>query len=215
MRCDVEVGTGLDADRGVILGYEPSRPVSVPLRIGRDARLRSGTVVYLGSSIGARFETGHNVVIREECRIGDDVCVWSGAVIDYGCSISSSVKVHCNCYVAQYTEIGPNAFLAPGVTIANDLYPGDRRSAEVMSGPWIGAGAQIGVNVTILPFVRIGPGALVGAGSTVTRDVPERCVAYGNPAVVHGAVDDLVHISARIEDVPSSTSRSRFARGAR
>ena len=46
-----------------------------------------------------------------------------------------------------------------------------------MAGPSIGAGAQIGVNVTILPFVRIGAGALIGAGSVVTRDVPAAVVA--------------------------------------
>jgi UDP-3-O-[3-hydroxymyristoyl] glucosamine N-acyltransferase len=38
-----------------------------PLQMGADARVRSGTVVYVGSIIGARFQTGHNVVIREEC----------------------------------------------------------------------------------------------------------------------------------------------------
>ena len=45
------------------------------------------------------------------------------------------------------------------------------------------AGAQIGVNVTILPYVTIGVGAIIGAGSVVTRDVPPGVVAYGNPAV--------------------------------
>jgi len=212
---DAEVGDGLDADPNVMLGYAPARAVPQPLVLGPQARVRSGSVLYAGSVIGARFETGHNVVVREQCRIGDDVCVWSGAVIDYGCRIGHSVKVHCNCYVAQFTEIGDDAFLAPGVMIANDLYPGDPRSAAVMSGPSIGAGAQIGVNVTILPFVRIGAGALIGAGATVTRDVPERTVAYGNPAVLRGPVDELVRIGARVEEVPDSASRFRLARDAR
>ena len=92
--------------------------------------------------------------------------------MDYGCRVGDRVKIHCNCYIAQYTELDDDVFLAPGVTIANDLYPGDERSAGLMAGPRIGAGAQIGVNVTILPFVRIGAGALIGAGSVVTRDVP-------------------------------------------
>jgi acetyltransferase-like isoleucine patch superfamily enzyme len=55
-------------------------------------------------------------------------------------------------------------FLAFRAMIANDLYPGDARSAALMAGPRIGARAQIGVNVTILPYVRIGAGALIGAG---------------------------------------------------
>ena len=163
-----------------------------------EALLRSGTVVYDGTQIGERLETGHNVVIREKCVIGDDVSIWSNTVIDYGTVIGDRVKIHCNCYVAQYTEIGDDAFLAPGVSIANDLYPGQEASREVMSGPRIGAGAQLGVNVTVLPFVRIGEGTLVGAGSVVTRDLPAGVVAYGNPAVVHGRVEDLPPVGDRV-----------------
>jgi acetyltransferase-like isoleucine patch superfamily enzyme len=212
MSPEVDVGPGLDADPDVIVGYPPARPTSEPLVLGRNARLRSGTVLYRGSSIGARFETGHHVVIREECRIGDDVSVWTGSVIDYGCRVGSGVKIHSNCYVAQFTAIGDGAFLAPGVMIANDLYPGIAASEEHMSGPSIGAGACIGVNATILPFVRIGAGALVGAGATVTRDLPDECVAYGNPAVVRGSVRDLAHIATRVEAVPGSAARYRLAR---
>lgn len=160
--------------------------------------LRCGTVVYGGSTIGERLETGHNVVLREDCVIGDDVSIWSNTVIDYGTVLGNRVKVHCNCYVAQYTEIGDDAFLAPGVSIANDLYPGQESSREVMSGPSIGAGAQLGVNVTVLPFVRIGEGAIIGAGSVVTRDVPAGAVAYGNPAQVHGQVADLAPVGDRV-----------------
>ena len=175
MRSDVCTGPGLSADQDVILGYPGRRSAPSALRLGRDAVVRSGSVIYLGSSIGDRFETGHHVVVREECEVGDDVSVWSNTVVDYGCRIGNRVKIHANCYVAQYTDIGDDAFMAPGVTIANDLYPGQRASAEVMSGPSIGAGAQLGVNVTVLPFVVIGEGCLVGAGSVVTRDLrPDR-----------------------------------------
>lgn len=209
---EADVGPGLRADPDVTLAYPPARPVTGPLRLGPDARLRSGTVLYRGSAVGARFETGHHVVVREECQIGDDVSVWTGTVIDYGCRIGNGVKIHTNCYVAQYTEIGEGAFLAPGVTLANDLYPGDAASEAVMSGPWIGPGARLGVNVTVLPFVRIGAGALVGAGATVTRDLPDNCVAYGNPAVVRGSVDGLAGIGARVQAVPGSAARYRLTR---
>jgi acetyltransferase-like isoleucine patch superfamily enzyme len=211
---EMSVGAGLDADPGVSIGYPPARPGCGPLRLGPHARLRGGTVLYLGSRIGARFATGHHVVIREDCAIGDDVCVWSNTVVDYGCRIGDRVKVHSNCYVAQYTEIEDDAFLAPGVTIANDLYPGRAGSAEVMSGPSIGAGAQVGVNVTILPFVRLGPGCLIGAGAVVVHDIPAGAVAYGNPAVVHGRVEELTDVGSRIDAVPGSASRYRLRSGA-
>lgn len=211
---DLLSASGLSKDTTAIVGYPQSRGPQADLVLGRDARIRSGTAVYGGSRIGARFQTGHNVVIREECTIGDDVSVWSNTVVDYGCRIGDRVKIHSNCYIAQYTEIEDDAFLAPGVTIANDLYPGQQASARVMSGPSIGRGAQVGVNVTILPFVRIGPRCLIGAGAVVVFDIPEGSVAFGNPAVVRGHVDDLVSIEKRVEAVSNSASRYRRAQGA-
>ncbi|MGD9998941.1 MAG: acyltransferase [Ilumatobacteraceae bacterium] len=192
------VGAPAHADPGVTLGYEPGRSVCGPLVLGEGAQLRSGSVLYRGSRIGRRLQTGHHVVIREECVIGDDVSVWSNSVIDYGCRIGDNVKIHANCYVAQFTTIEDGAFLAPGVSIANDLYPGDAESAAVMGGPHIGAGAQLGVNVTVLPYVVIGAGALVGSGSVVTRDVGAGMVVAGSPARVLRRVADLPPIGARL-----------------
>jgi acetyltransferase-like isoleucine patch superfamily enzyme len=198
---DLRVTNGLVTDDDVILGYPTARPVEQPLILGADARLRSGTIIYSGSEIGRDFETGHHVVVRESTKIGDQVSVWSNTVIDYGCVIGSRVKIHCNCYIAQFTELEDDAFLAPGVTIANDLFPGQARSAEAMAGPLIRAGAQIGVNVTILPYVTIGEGAVIGSGSVVTRDIPAGMVAYGNPA----------RPTRRVEDVPNLEGRLRAA----
>ena len=194
------------ADLDVRIGYPVTRTDVEPLALGPGARLRSGTVLYDGTTIGRCLQTGHGVVIREACTIGDDVSVWSNSVIDYGCRIGNRVKIHCNCYVAQYTELEDDVFLAPGVTIANDLYPGDHRSAQLMAGPKIGAGAQIGVNVTILPFVRIGAGALIGAGSVVTRDIPAGVVAFGNPAVARRMVAELPDIGGRVVTETASAS---------
>jgi acetyltransferase-like isoleucine patch superfamily enzyme len=203
-RCDLIMPMNIDSN--VITGYEPSRMNGRSLSLGSEPHLRSGTVIYSGSVIGARLETGHNVIIREDNQIGDDVSIWSNAVIDYGCRIGSRVKIHAGCYVAQFTELEDDVFLAPGVQIANDLYPGDPESARRMRGPRIGAGAQIGVNVTILPYVEIGAGALVGSGSVVTRDLPANCVAYGNPARPHGMRADLKDITQRVSLAGDSES---------
>jgi acetyltransferase-like isoleucine patch superfamily enzyme len=196
------------ADHGVLVGYPVARTAAGPLVLGAGARLRSGTVLYDGSTIGRRLQTGHGAVIREGCQVGDDVSVWSNSVVDYGCRIGNGVKIHCNCYIAQYSELEDNVFLAPGVTIANDLYPGDPRSAQVMAGPKIGVGAQIGVNATILPFVRIGAGALVGAGSVVTRDIPALVVAFGNPAVPRRLVAELPDIDGRVAGIAGKQASS-------
>lgn len=195
-------------DPGVLLDYPSDRGEFAELELGGGARLRSGTVLYRGSTIGARLRTGHGVVIREQSVIGDDVAIWSNSVVDSGCRIGSRVEIHANCYVAQYTVIDDDAVLAPGVVIANDLYPGVPGSQTFMTGPHIGAGARIGVNVTLLPFVQIGVDALIGSGSVVTRDVPAGAVAYGSPARVHGSVADLVDIIERV--APADDGQDRF-----
>ena len=206
-------GLPVTADQDVVIGYPVSRTDVDPLVLGAGARLRSGTVLYDGTTIGRCLQTGHGVVVREACEIGDDVSIWSNSVVDYGCRIEDRVKIHCNCYVAQFTELENDVFLAPGVIIANDLYPGDQRSARLMAGPRIGAGAQIGVNVTVLPFVRIGAGALIGAGSVVTRDIPNAVVAFGNPAVLRRQVTELPVIAARVMADGGSMSRYRLSGG--
>ncbi|RJG42429.1 acyltransferase [Motilimonas pumila] len=48
----------------------------------------------------------------------------------------------------------------------------------------IKAHAWIGANVMILKGVTIGEHAVVGAGSVVYQDIPDHCVALGNPAKV-------------------------------
>jgi acetyltransferase-like isoleucine patch superfamily enzyme len=201
------------ADPGVLTGYPVSRADAGPLVLGPGARLRSGTVLYDGTTIGRGLQTGHGVVVRESCAIGDDVSIWSNSTVDYGCRIGHRVKIHCNCYVAQFTELDDDVFLAPGVTIANDLYPGDERSARLMAGPRIGPGARIGVNVTILPFVRIGAGALIGAGSVVTRDIPAAVVAYGNPAVPRRGLAELPAVDTRVVADVVSASPYRLSGG--
>jgi acetyltransferase-like isoleucine patch superfamily enzyme len=198
MKVDLQIGDGLVADDGVTLGYASSRSAAQRLVLGPGARLRTGTVLYAGVEIGSGFQSGHHVIVREGTCIGDQVAVWSNAVIDYGCVIGSRVKIHCNCYVAQFTELEDDVFLAPGVTIANDLFPGNPESAAAMAGPLIRTGAQIGVNATILPYVTIGAGAIVGAGSVVTRDIPPATVAYGHPAVPVRRVDEFPAVTARV-----------------
>lgn len=187
----LQLGQGAIIDAGVLLNYKPARGKVNILSIGPEARIRSGTVIYGSSYIGANLETGHNVVIREGNYIGDGLRIWNNSVIDYSCRIGNNVKIHTNVYVAQYTHIEDDVFLAPGVTLANDIHPGCPNSSECMQGPHINKGAQIGINCTILPRVVIGEYSVIGAGSVVTKDIPAGVVIYGNPAQVICDISDL------------------------
>lgn len=44
--------------------------------------------------------------------------------------------------------------------------------------------AWLGARVIVLPGVTIGENAIVGSGAVVTKDIPDNCVAVGNPAKV-------------------------------
>lgn len=185
----VHLGAECAVDEDVWLGYPPGRLEELqPVRIGDGARIRAGTVIYASVEIGAGFETGHHVVIREQTRVGNECAVWSNSTIDYGCVLGDRVRVHCNVYVAQYTVLEDDVFLAPGVMIANDPHP---ICTKCMQGPTIRSGARVGVNATILPHVVVGENALIGAGSVVTSDVPPHTYVIGSPARVMGDVDEI------------------------
>ena len=189
---NILLGTNPQIDPGVLLGYLSPRSLKDPtLTIGDNPLVRSGSVIYAGSRIGANLQTGHNVIIREENTIGDDFCIWSNSIVDYGCKIGNGVRIHSNVYIPQYTVLEDEVFIAPGASFANDLHPGCSLSAECMRGPVLKKACQIGVNVTVLPFVTIGEEAVIGSGAVIVKDVPPRSVVVGNPGRVICSVEDL------------------------
>lgn len=185
----MKIGKNAQIDWGVLLGYLSGRSIdNQELVIGDNAQIRSNTVIYAGTRIGHNLETGHNVVIREENIIGDNFQIWSNSIIDYQCKIGNNVKIQNNVYISQYTIIEDGVRIGPGVGTAWDLHPD---CGKCKKGPVIKRGANIGINVTILPHVVIGERALIGGGSVVTRDIPPETVAYGNPARPMGSIYDL------------------------
>lgn len=48
----------------------------------------------------------------------------------------------------------------------------------------------IGMNTTILKGVHIGNNVVIGAGSFVNKDIPDNCVAAGNPCKVIMSIEE-------------------------
>jgi acetyltransferase-like isoleucine patch superfamily enzyme len=103
--------------------------------------------------------------------------------INYGSSIAAraSVKIGANCLLGHYTFVMDNN--QHDIVRHTELPQSDPVIIE--DHVWIGSKA------VILPGVRIGSRAVIGAGSIVTKDIPPRCVAAGNPARVIRRLTEL------------------------
>jgi len=172
----VNLGKDSTIQDNVVIGNSDEGEVN----IGRKALIRSGSVIYSGVKIGDNFQSGHNVLIRENTEIGDDVLIGTNSVVDGNCIIGSRVKAQTNVYITAYTTIEDDAFLGPCCVTTNDKYM--RYGSEQLKGPLIKKEAKIGANATILPGIIIGEKAIVGAGAVVTSDVKTNKVVTGNPA---------------------------------
>ena len=60
----------------------------------------------------------------------------------------------------------------------------------VHRGVSIGDNVFIGMQLTILKGVHIGNNVIIGANSLVNKDVPDNCVAAGNPCKVIMTLDE-------------------------
>jgi len=172
----VNLGEDSVIQDNVIIGNSDEGEVNV----GRKALIRSGSVIYSGVRIGNNFQSGHNILIRENTEIGDNVLIGTNSVVDGNCKIGNRVKAETNVYITAYTTIEDDAFLGPCCVTTNDKYM--RYGSAQLKGPVIKKGAKIGANATILPGIVIGEEVVVGAGAIVTSDVVSREVVVATPA---------------------------------
>jgi maltose O-acetyltransferase len=111
---------------------------------------------------------------------------------DYGYNLRLGRNVYANhnlvvldcalVTVGDDVAIGPNVVLSAA---GHPLDPEVRASALEFSRPiTLGDRVWIGACVVVVPGVTIGEGTTIGAGSVVTKPIPARCVAAGNPCRV-------------------------------
>ena len=187
---NVTFGKNATIGEYVELGLQPKKNTG-KLTIGDYAIIRSHTIIYAGSTIGNKFQTGHAVLIRENNTIGDNVSIGSHTVIERENHIDDDVRIHSHCFIPEFVIIKKRAWIGPRLTILNVLHPPCPKFEECAKHVIINENVKIGGNVTILPRVSIGKNSLIGAGSVVTKDVPSDSVVAGNPARVTKKTSDL------------------------
>jgi acetyltransferase-like isoleucine patch superfamily enzyme len=111
----------------------------------------------------ALIEIGHNTRIHGTCIHAYD-----------------SIKIGNNCLIAANCQIFDGSGHDLCLSSPQDRLKtvGGAKPINIEDNVWIGA------NCIILPGVSIGEGSVIAAGSVVTKDIPARTVAGGNPAQV-------------------------------
>jgi len=158
-----------------------------PLVIGEGALIRSGTIIYAGSELGAKFECGHRVTIREKSRIGHHVRIGTLSDIQGHCEIGNYVRFHSNVHVGHQSIVRDYVWIFPYVVLTNDPHP----PSETLRGVTVEEFAVIATMSVILPGVTVGRDSLVGASSMVRKDVEPETVVAGNPAKAVASIHDV------------------------
>ena len=133
-------------------------------------------------------------------RAGANVDIQAPFYCDYGANIEIGADVFMNfdCVLLDCAliSIGAQAQLGPAVQLYTATHPLD--AAERVSGVEsakpiaIGRRVWLGGGTIVLPGVTIGDDTVVGAGSVVTRDLPARVIAAGNPCRVLRPIPDPI-----------------------
>jgi UDP-2-acetamido-3-amino-2,3-dideoxy-glucuronate N-acetyltransferase len=132
------------------------------------------------------------------CSIGDNSKIGTFVEIQKGAEIGKNCKISSHTFICEGVTIEDDVFIGHNVTFINDLYPRSTAADGALQteADWkviptfIRQGASIGSSATILAGVTVGEGAIVGAGAVVTKDVPPRTIAAGNPARVLRKIED-------------------------
>jgi virginiamycin A acetyltransferase len=104
--------------------------------------------------------------------------VLGSLIIGKFCSIAHGVKFLTSGANHQYDGFSTYPFAVFGQEFSRSYQPNYPISPDNI----VGNDVWIGHNATIMPGVKIGSGAIIGACSVVTKDVPDYCIAVGNPA---------------------------------
>lgn len=109
------------------------------------------------------------IIIGRNCFLGYRLCILAGASVIIGNDVLMASDI---------TLCAHNHGINP---LASEPYMSQKLDVKQIT---IGDNCWIGDKVIVVAGVTIGKGSIIGAGSVVTKDVPDYCIAVGNPAKI-------------------------------
>lgn len=108
-------------------------------------------------------------------------------IIGNNCIFGPNVTILC----ADLVKIENNVAFAGYITIVNENHGMDVENSlpfykqDLVTSPiTIGEGSWIGERTCIISGAKIGKNCIIGSGSVVNKEIPDNCIAVGNPAKV-------------------------------
>ena len=140
----------------------------------------------IGAVVAELFGKSDNAFVNPPfyCDYGKHIEAGKNFFANYNCTLIDVAKI----------RIGDNCMMAPNVSVytaGHPVHPVSRNSAyEYGKEVTIGDNVWLGGNTVVCPGVHIGSNVVIGAGSVVTKDIPDWCVAAGNPCKVIRKITD-------------------------
>lgn len=178
------------------------------LIIGKNAIIRSHSILYAGSTIGENLQTGHHVTIRERTQMGRNCSVGTYGDIQGEVTIGDYCRFHSNVHIGQYSVIKNFVLIFPNTVLTNDPHP---PSDTCIKGSTLEDYCIISAGATLMPGITVGKDSIVGANSLVAKDVEPEKLVMGVPARPLCTIHDIQCKEGRLEK--PYPWRNHFSRG--
>ncbi|MBI5416824.1 SPASM domain-containing protein [Candidatus Poribacteria bacterium] len=137
---------------------------------------------------GNKMLFGNNVTIQKDCWLN---IAFNNPNSQYIIEIGEGTNIgrRCTISAANKIKIGGNVLIGPNVFIADTSHEYRHIAIPIIKQGittatdeiYIGNGSWIGANSVIVGNVKIGRHCIIGANTVINKDIPDYCVAVGNP----------------------------------
>ena len=172
--------------KGVMFG------ANIILRHPNRIRIGNNTVLSEGVLLDARHSTDDTAL-----QIGDEVILANNTMLsckDGTINIGDRVGIgaytiiqsvqHCPVVIGNDAVLGPRCYLVGGGQYHTDSLniPIAQQGIKPTEGCFVGPGAWLGANVSIIDGGALGEGSIAATGAVIVRDVPAYEIVAGVPA---------------------------------
>ena len=148
---------------------ENLKDVYVVCAIG-SAKMRKKIIDKLkGVSIKYATLIDPSVLISKRVSVGEGTIICAGTIITVDIEIGKHVIINLDCTVGHDTVIEELVTIYPSVNVSGMVR--------------VGQCSELGTGMQIIQGKTIGSEVVIGAGAVVIRDIPEKCIAVGSPAI--------------------------------